>query len=330
VDALLDESLTQYTFNYFADSHMLTITNINKTYSNGVKALDGVNLNIAKGLFGLLGPNGAGKSSLMRTIATLQQPDEGEIQFDNIDVVNQADELRRRLGYLPQEFGVYPRISAYELLDHLAILKGITAKGERHEAIEGLLAHTNLFAHRRAAVSSFSGGMRQRFGIAQALLGDPDLLIVDEPTAGLDPEERNRFHNLLVSLGKDKVIILSTHIVDDVSELCPDMAILGNGKILLQGNPIEVTNKLAGKIWRKTILPEEIESIEKKFDVISKRLFAGRTVLHVKADEAPLGFESAPATLEDAYFDVLKRQRSASVNQEKSLSDTDSFDAKQA
>lgn len=288
---------------------MLTITNINKTYSNGVKALDGVNLNIPKGLFGLLGPNGAGKSSLMRTIATLQQPDEGEIQFDNIDVVNQPNELRQRLGYLPQEFGVYPRISAYALLDHLAILKGITAKGERHEVIEGLLAHTNLFAHRRTAVSSFSGGMRQRFGIAQALLGDPDLLIVDEPTAGLDPEERNRFHNLLVSLGKDKVIILSTHIVDDVSELCPDMAILGNGKILLQGNPIEVTNQLSGKIWRKTILPEEMEALEKEHDVISKRLFAGRTVLHVLADSAPSGFESAPATLEDAYFNVLKQQR---------------------
>lgn len=301
---------------------MLTITDINKTYSNGVKALDGVNLNISKGLFGLLGPNGAGKSSLMRTIATLQQPDEGEIRFDNVDVVNQPDELRRRLGYLPQEFGVYPRMSAYELLDHLAILKGISSKGERHEAIEGLLAHTNLFANRRTAVSSFSGGMRQRFGIAQALLGDPDLLIVDEPTAGLDPEERNRFHNLLVSLGKDKVIILSTHIVDDVSELCPDMAIMGNGKILLQGNPIEVTNKLAGKIWRKTVLPEEIEGLEKEHDVISKRLFAGRTVLHIKSDTAPQGFESAPATLEDAYFNVLKGQRTNSVNQNGTKSDT--------
>lgn len=294
---------------------MLTITDINKTYSNGVKALDGVSLNISKGLFGLLGPNGAGKSTLMRTIATLQQPDEGEIQFDNIDVINQPNELRQRLGYLPQEFGVYPRISAYELLDHLAILKGIISKGERHEAIEGLLAHTNLYAQRRNAVSSFSGGMRQRFGIAQALLGDPDLLIVDEPTAGLDPEERNRFHNLLVSLSKDKVIILSTHIVDDVSELCPDMAILGNGKILLQGNPIEVTNKLVGKIWRKTVMPEEMESFEREHDVISKRLFAGRTVLHVMANEAPQGFESAPATLEDAYFTILKRDRADLENE---------------
>lgn len=291
---------------------MLTITNVNKTYANGIKALDGVSINISKGLFGLLGPNGAGKSSLMRTIATLQQPDEGSIKFDDIDVINQPDELRQRLGYLPQEFGVYPRISAYELLDHLAILKGITQKALRHEAVEGLLAHTNLFEHRRHAVSSFSGGMRQRFGIAQALLGDPDLLIVDEPTAGLDPEERNRFHNLLVSLGRDKVIILSTHIVDDVSELCEDMAVLGNGRILLQGNPIEVTNQLNGKIWRKTVLPEEMPQYEKAHDVISKRLFAGRTVVYVLSDEAPVGFESAPADLEDAYFNVLKQQRAKS------------------
>ncbi len=293
---------------------MLTITDINKTYANGVKALDGVTLKISKGLFGLLGPNGAGKSSLMRTVATLQQPDSGSIQFDNIDVINEPNELRQRLGYLPQEFGVYPRISAYDLLDHLAILKGITHKSERHEAVEGLLAHTNLFAQRRTSVSSFSGGMRQRFGIAQALLGDPDLLIVDEPTAGLDPEERNRFHNLLASLGKNKVVILSTHIVDDVSELCSDMAILGNGKILLQGNPIEVTNDLDGRIWRKVILPEELEKFEQQHDIISKRLLAGRTVLHVIADQAPTGFESAPASLEDAYFNILKCQRLVQTN----------------
>ncbi len=284
---------------------MLSISNINKTYNNGVKALDGVNLNISKGLFGLLGPNGAGKSSLMRTIATLQQPDSGSISFDGIDVINQANELRRRLGYLPQDFGVYPRINAYDLLDHLAILKGIRNKAERHEAVEGLLAHTNLFEHKKKAVSSFSGGMRQRFGIAQALLGDPDLLIVDEPTAGLDPEERNRFHNLLVSLGQEKVVILSTHIVDDVSELCADMAILGTGKILLQGNPIEVTNQLQGKIWRKTVSIDEMSEVEAEFDVISKRLFAGRNVVHVIAEQAPEGFESAPASLEDAYFSTL-------------------------
>jgi len=292
---------------------MLTITDINKTYSNGVKALDGVNLKISKGLFGLLGPNGAGKSSLMRTIATLQQPDEGSIKFGDIDVIHQANELRQRLGYLPQDFGVYPRVSAYDLLDHLAILKGITKKAERKEAVEGLLAHTNLFEQRKNAVNSFSGGMRQRFGIAQALLGDPELLIVDEPTAGLDPEERNRFHNLLVSLGQDRVIILSTHIVDDVSELCQDMAVLGAGKILLQGNPIEVTEALEGKIWRKTVLAHEMETLESNYNVISRRLFAGRTVLHVLADAPPDGFESAPASLEDAYFRTLNEQRLASA-----------------
>lgn len=292
---------------------MLTITDINKTYSNGVKALDGVNLKISKGLFGLLGPNGAGKSSLMRTIATLQQPDEGSIKFGDIDVINQANELRQRLGYLPQDFGVYPRVSAYDLLDHLAILKGITKKAERKEAVEGLLAHTNLFEQRKNAVNSFSGGMRQRFGIAQALLGDPELLIVDEPTAGLDPEERNRFHNLLVSLGQDRVIILSTHIVDDVSELCQDMAVLGAGKILLQGNPIEVTEALEGKIWRKTVLAHEMETLESNYNVISRRLFAGRTVLHVLADTPPDGFEAAPASLEDAYFRTLNEQRLASA-----------------
>ncbi|MEP1445647.1 MAG: ABC transporter ATP-binding protein [Paraglaciecola sp.] len=289
---------------------MLKIKNISKTYDNGVKALNNVNLDIPKGMFGLLGPNGAGKSSLMRTIATLQQADTGSIQFDNIDVLTQPNELRQRLGYLPQDFGVYPRISAYELLDHLAILKGIANKGERKEAVDGLLAHTNLFQHRKKAVSGFSGGMRQRFGIAQALLGDPDLLIVDEPTAGLDPEERNRFHNLLVTLGEEKVIILSTHIVDDVSELCPNMAVLGNGQILLQGNPLDVTADLNGQIWRKTVSIEEAVILENTLPVISKRLFAGRTVLHVLAPDAPEGFETAPATLEDVYFSTLHNSRS--------------------
>ncbi|GLR69733.1 ABC transporter ATP-binding protein [Agaribacter marinus] len=288
---------------------MLSITGISKTYDNGVHALNNVDLQISKGLFGLLGPNGAGKSSLMRTIATLQSPDEGAISFDGIDVVAQPDVLRRRLGYLPQDFNVYPRISAYELLDHLAILKGIKVKAERKEAVDGLLAHTNLFEHRRKAVSSFSGGMLQRFGIAQALLGDPDLLIVDEPTAGLDPEERNRFHNLLVSLGSNKVIILSTHIVEDVSELCSDMAVLGNGQILLQGNPLEVTEALRGRIWRKTISRHELEEFERDFTVISTRLFAGRTVIHIVSDSPPDGFEVAPASLEDVYFNTLREQR---------------------
>jgi ABC-type multidrug transport system ATPase subunit len=289
---------------------MLKIKEISKTYDNGVKALNNVNLDIPKGMFGLLGPNGAGKSSLMRTIATLQQADTGSIQFEDINVLTQPNELRQRLGYLPQDFGVYPRISAYELLDHLAILKGIANKGERKEAVDGLLAHTNLFQHRKKAVSGFSGGMRQRFGIAQALLGDPDLLIVDEPTAGLDPEERNRFHNLLVTLGEEKVIILSTHIVDDVSELCPNMAVLGNGQILLQGNPLDVTADLNGQIWRKTVSIDEAAELENTLPVISKRLFAGRTVLHVLATEAPDGFESAPATLEDVYFSTLHNSRS--------------------
>ncbi|MFC3120482.1 ABC transporter ATP-binding protein [Agaribacter flavus] len=288
---------------------MLSISNISKTYDNGVQALKNVDLNISKGLFGLLGPNGAGKSSLMRTIATLQTPDQGTINFDGIDVVQQPDNLRRRLGYLPQDFGVYPRVSAQDLLDHLAILKGIKNKGERKDAVDGLLAHTNLFEHRRKAVSGFSGGMRQRFGIAQALLGDPDLLIVDEPTAGLDPEERHRFHNLLVSLGTNKVIILSTHIVEDVSELCSDMAVLGDGKILLQGNPLELTAALHGKIWRKTISRHELEEFEKDFTVISTRLFAGRTVIHVVSDTPPEGFDIAPASLEDVYFNTLKNQR---------------------
>ena len=288
---------------------MLSISGITKTYDNGVKALKDVNITIPNGLFGLLGPNGAGKSSLMRTIATLQQADAGTITFDGIDVLSQPNELRRRLGYLPQDFGVYPRISAYELLDHLAILKGITNKAERQEAVNGLLAHVNLFQHRKNAVSSFSGGMRQRFGIAQALLGNPDLLIVDEPTAGLDPEERNRFHNLLVTLGEDKVIILSTHIVDDVSELCSGMAVLGEGEILLQGNPIEVTNNLEGKIWRKVVTLDETKEIEANMALISKRLFAGRTVVHVMADKPPEGFESAPTNLEDVYFSTLYKQR---------------------
>lgn len=288
---------------------MLTISNLSKTYENGVKALNNVNLTIPKGMYGLLGPNGAGKSSLMRTIATLQTPDSGSIVFDGINVVENPNELRQRLGYLPQDFGVYPRVSAYDLLDHLAILKGLDNKAERKEAVEGLLAHTNLFQHKDKAVSGFSGGMRQRFGIAQALLGDPDLLIVDEPTAGLDPEERNRFHNLLVSLGEEKAIILSTHIVDDVSELCPNMAVLGAGRILLEGNPIELTDRLNGRIWRKSVSQAEFKEIEANMAVISQRLFAGRVVVHVMADSQPEGFEVAPANLEDVYFSTLNEAR---------------------
>ena len=288
---------------------MLKINNVSKTYDNGVHALNNVNLDIPKGLFGLLGPNGAGKSSLMRTISTLQEADQGSITFDGIDVFNDPQSVRQRLGYLPQDFGVYPRISAEELLDHMAILKGLKNNAQRKEAIEGLLAHTNLYQHRKKAVSGFSGGMRQRFGIAQALLGDPDLLVVDEPTAGLDPEERNRFHNLLVSLGEEKVVILSTHIVDDVSELCPNMAVLASGKILLEGNPIKLTEQLNGQIWRKTVSQQEAIEIEQSQQVISKRLFAGQTIVHVMAEDAPSGFDVAPANLEDVYFSTLHAHR---------------------
>ena len=293
---------------------MLTINQLTKTYSNGVRALDGINLTIPKGMFGLLGPNGAGKSSLMRTISTLQTPDQGTIEFDGVDVLAQPNELRQRLGYLPQDFGVYPRISAERLLDHLAILKGLNNKAERKEAVEGLLVHTNLWQHRDKAVSGYSGGMRQRFGIAQALLGDPDLIIVDEPTAGLDPEERNRFHNLLVSLGEEKVIILSTHIVDDVSELCPSMAVLGQGKILLEGNPIELTHQLDSRIWSKQVSQEEFKEVEQNFALISSRLIAGKHVVHVMADEAPSGFSPAPANLEDVYFSTLYQSRKHTAN----------------
>jgi len=287
----------------------LEIKGLTKTYDNGVKALDNVNLSISKGMFGLLGPNGAGKSSLMRTIATLQQPDQGQIVFNGIDVLNDPQALRKTLGYLPQDFSVYPRISAFDLLDHLAVLKGFSQKKQRKELVEGLLAHTNLFQHKDKAVSGFSGGMRQRFGIAQALLGDPDLLIVDEPTAGLDPEERNRFHNLLVSLGEQKVIILSTHIVDDVAELCPAMAVLASGQIVLQGSPSSLIDQVQGKIWSKTVTAAEAAELEQQLPVIAKRLFAGRTVLHVLAEQAPEGFSTTPAGLEDVYFSTLATHR---------------------
>lgn len=288
---------------------MLSINNLSKTYSNGVQALQNVSLQIPKGMFGLLGPNGAGKSSLMRTIATLQAADSGSVRFGDIDVLSDPQALRRTLGYLPQDFNVYPRISAYDLLDHLAVLKGLDQKKQRHEVVEGLLAHTNLFQHKDKAVSSFSGGMRQRFGIAQALLGDPQLLIVDEPTAGLDPEERNRFHNLLVSLGEEKVIILSTHIVEDVAELCPQMAVLAGGKILLTGDPQTLVQELKGQVWCKTVSQHEAVELEQQLPVISKRLFAGRTVLNVFAMTQPEGFEPTPADLEDVYFSALHHAR---------------------
>lgn len=288
---------------------MLQITNLNKTYSNGVHALKNLSLNIDKGMFGLLGPNGAGKSSLMRTLATLQSVDSGLVLFNGIDVLKDPAALRKTLGYLPQDFSVYPRISAYDLLDHLAVLKGLSQKKIRQETVEALLVQTNLYQHRHKAVSGYSGGMRQRFGIAQALLGDPQLLIVDEPTAGLDPEERNRFHNLLVSLGEEKVILLSTHIVEDVAELCPMMAILAEGQILLHGQPQQLLQQLQGQIWTSTVDQQQLPELEASHRVIAKRLFAGKTVVHVLAEQAPAGFSATEARLEDLYFSVLNQHR---------------------
>lgn len=284
---------------------MLEIKNISVTYSNGVQALKNVSLNIPRGLYGLLGPNGAGKSTLMRTIATLQKPDEGRIQFKDMDIWETPHPFRKCLGYLPQDFGVYPRISAYGLLDHFAVLKGIDNRGERRDTVNNLLQHTNLYQHRKKAVSGFSGGMRQRFGIAQAFLGDPDLIIVDEPTSGLDPEERNRFHNLLMALGEKKVIIFSTHIVSDVAELCTRMAILGSGEILLEGQPKGLIQDLQGQIWEKTIDAETLADIERAWPVISKRWSGGQLVVHVLCETEPTGFQPTRATLEDVYFSTL-------------------------
>jgi ABC-type multidrug transport system ATPase subunit len=281
---------------------MLSIKDLTHTYANGVKALNNVNLTIPKGMFGLLGPNGAGKSSLMRTLATLQQPTSGCITFGGNDVLSAPDKLRRKLGYLPQDFGVYPRGSAYELLDHLAVLKGITNKKERKKAVEALLVQTNLFEVRKKNVATFSGGMRQRFGIAQALLGQPQLIIVDEPTAGLDPEERNRFHNLLADIGEDIVVILSTHIVEDVADLCPNMAVLANGKIVSQGTPKKLIEQLKGRIWKKTIDKNELAQYQQDYNVISNHLCAGKVVIRVELKVQPSGFDEAIANLEDVYF----------------------------
>ena len=276
---------------------MLEIQHLTKIYSNGVKAMDNITLSIPRGMFGLLGPNGAGKSTLMRTIATLQLPDSGTVTF-NGNAVN-----KKQLGFLPQEFGVYPGISAYDLLQHIAILKGMHNKGERRAQILSLLELTNLYSVRRKAVSTYSGGMKQRFGIAQALLGNPQLIIADEPTAGLDPEERNRFHNLLGEIGEQVVVILSTHIVEDVKELCPRMAILGHGKVIQEGVPDELIAALAGKVWQKTIAKAELPVYEKAYPVIMARMVSGRTLLHVyAADDPGEGFSPAEASLEDVYF----------------------------
>ena len=284
----------------------LHIRNVSKTYSNGVQALKNLNLTIPVGMYGLLGPNGAGKSTLMRTLATLQEPDEGSIRLGDTDVLNQKDKMRETLGYLPQEFGVYPKVSAENLLDHFAVLKGITNKKARKEVVVALLHQTNLYDVRKKKLGGYSGGMRQRFGIAVALLGDPKLIIVDEPTAGLDPSERVRFLNLLSALGETSVVILSTHIVEDVSELCSRMAIINSGEILLKAEPLSAIAALQGRIWRQVIGKGELTEFEREHRVISTKLFAGRTVVRVYSDTPPgAGFVSVEADLEDVYFTTM-------------------------
>jgi ABC-2 type transport system ATP-binding protein len=291
---------------------VLTITDLEKTYSNGVQALKGVSLSIGNGLFGLLGPNGAGKSTLMRTLATLQEPDAGTVTLDGRDVLADPQAHRLRLGYLPQDFGVYPGVSAEALLDHLALLKGVADRGARAAQVDALLARTNLHAHRRRAVDGFSGGMRRRFGIAQALLGDPRLVIVDEPTAGLDPEERHRFHDLLAEIGERVIVVLSTHIVEDVRQLCPRMAVLSEGRVLLEGEPDRLVERLAGRVWRKTVARDRVEVYRRTLPVLSTQLHSGRTRVQVLADAAPEpGFEPVAPGLEDVYFSALAGRRVA-------------------
>lgn len=285
---------------------ILEIQNLSKTYSNGVKALQDISLTIGKGMFGLLGQNGAGKSTLMRTIATLQDADSGSITFNGIDVLKQPEELRKVLGYLPQEFGVYPNVSAEELLLHIADMKGIVNKAERKEVVSELLNRVNLYDVRKKHLDGYSGGMKQRFGIAQALMGDPQLIIVDEPTAGLDPMERNRFYNLLSEIGENTIVILSTHIVEDVSTLCNDMAIIGNGKVLMKGKPNEIEEALQGKVFELPIEKSELNEYEKKYKVISQRFYMGKMMITVVADDFPGGgFSGKAPTLEDAYFNLL-------------------------
>ena len=284
----------------------LRIRNLSKTYPNGVHALQRINLTIPPGMYGLLGPNGAGKSTLMRTIATLQEPDEGEIHLGSLDVLRQKDEVRKTLGYLPQEFGVYPKTSAERLLNHFAILRGITRRGERADVVEALLRQTNLWDVRKQKLGGFSGGMRQRFGVAIAMIGNPGLLIVDEPTAGLDPAERVRFLNLLAELGEKSVVILSTHIVEDVSELCTRMAIIDRGHILLESEPDRAVGDLQGRIWRRVVSREELAALEREHAVISTKLLAGRTIAHVFREGSPgQGFEPVAPDLEDVYFSAM-------------------------
>ncbi|HXO42434.1 MAG TPA: ABC transporter ATP-binding protein [Thermoanaerobaculia bacterium] len=285
----------------------LHIEHLSKTYRNGVQALNDVSLTIPPGMFGLLGPNGAGKSTLMRTLATLQEPDSGRVTLGDLDVLNQPHEVRRRLGYLPQEFGVYPRTSAQEMLSHLALLKGITDGRERNQRVAWMLQRCNLYEHRRRALSDFSGGMRQRFGIAQALIGNPQLLIVDEPTAGLDPEERNRFYNLLAEIGEQVIVILSTHIVTDVADLCTRMAIINGGRVLYQGPPQDAVAELNGRIWQRSIANAELADYEQRYQVVYTKLSGGRRLLHLYSP-TPLGEGFAPGTadLEDVFFTKLR------------------------
>jgi ABC-2 type transport system ATP-binding protein len=280
----------------------LKINNLSKTYANGVKALQDVTLTIPTGMFGLLGPNGAGKSSLMRTLAALQDADSGSVTLGDIDVLNDKDAVRRVLGYLPQEFGIYPRISAVEMLDHLAVLKGVSNSTERKQLVNSLLDRVNLYDHRKKAVSSYSGGMRQRFGIAQALIGNPKLIIVDEPTAGLDPGERNRFYSLLSEIGENVIVILSTHIVQDVKELCSNMAIINGGKLLFSGAPDTALDMLEGKIWERSINKSEMGDYQKNYKIISNKLVAGKPIIHVYSEAAPEGFAPTEANLEDVFF----------------------------
>lgn len=284
----------------------LSIRNVSKTYANGVQALSNVTLEIPQGMYGLLGPNGAGKSTLMRTLATLQEPDEGSISLGNLDVLRQKEEVRQTLGYLPQEFGVYPKASAEELLDYFAVLKGITNRSSRKEVTEGLLKQTNLWDKRKQKLGGYSGGMKQRFGVAVALLGNPKLLIVDEPTAGLDPAERVRFLNLLSEVGENSVVLLSTHIVEDVSELCTNMAIINKGEILLQANTQQAVATLKGRIWRKLTDKNALPALEQEHQVISAKLLSGHTMVHIYSEENPgNGFELVEPDLEDVYFSTM-------------------------
>lgn len=292
----------------------LIIENLNKTYSNGVQALKNVSLTISRGMFGLLGPNGAGKSSLMRTIATLQEADSGTIMLGDIDVLREKEELRKILGYLPQEFGVYPKVNALTLLDHLAVLKGITNKGQRKEVVEALLHKTNLWAARNKNLGGYSGGMKQRFGIAQALLANPKLIIVDEPTAGLDPAERNRFLNLLSEIGENTIVILSTHIVEDVKELCTDMAIINQGEVLYKGSPMNAIEEVTGRVWKKRITKAELAAHKEQYHVISERLLAGVPEIRVLSTERPDStFDAVEADLEDVYFAHVFGQKESAV-----------------